>query len=76
MTIKVEKGEKNSYSIGESANKYSHYINQFGSFSEKSKTELLFDPTIPGMYPENSIVFSRDVYTFMFATALLTIVSK
>ena len=69
-------GRKNSYTIGESAHKYSHYINQFACFSEKSKIELPFDPAIPGIYPENSIVFNRDVYTFMFTTALLTIASK
>lgn len=68
--------EKNSYTLLVRMQINSHYINKFGYSSKKSKIELPFDPAIPGIYPENSIVFNRDVYTFMFTTALLTIVSK
>ena len=69
----VEKREP-SYTVGGSANWYSHYGEQCGDSLKKLGIELPYDPAIPwlGIYPKETRT-ERDSYTPVPTAALFTI---
>ena len=69
----MEKREP-SYTVGGSANWYSHYGEQCGDSLKKLGIELPYDPAIPllGMYPQETVI-GKDTCTPVFTAALFTI---
>ena len=69
----VEKREP-SYTVGENANKYSHYGEQCGD-SLKNEIELPYDPAIPllGIHTKETRI-ERDTCIPMFIATLFTVV--
>ena len=65
-----------SYDVGGRVNRCSHCGKQYGGFSKKLKSELLYDPTIPlwGMYLEKTKNTNWKRYMHpIFIAALFTI---
>jgi len=66
----VEKKEPSS-TAGGNVNGYSHYGEQYGSFSEELKIELPYDPAIPllGIYP-NKTNSKRYVHPYVHSSSI------